>query len=138
MGAAVELIEPLLTYVDEDRNIHKRAQMLQLAKINGTVRVNSLAHDTACQLMLIQQTNSPLGPDRTDLYRLPAPILKKVDDQYRHDVIHVKGIKVESSEQQFQNFMMELGGSSTMIAEKKKRTNDISEENTKHSSTSLQ
>ncbi|CAM6010178.1 unnamed protein product [Sphagnum balticum] len=36
--AAVALIEPLLTPVDEDRNTHKRKQLRELAEMNGTMR----------------------------------------------------------------------------------------------------
>jgi hypothetical protein len=35
--AAVALIEPLLTPVDEDRNTHKRKQLRELAEMNGKV-----------------------------------------------------------------------------------------------------
>merc|ERR1739845_161692 len=62
LDAAIELVEPLLIYVSEEKNIHKRAQMLQLAKLNGTVRLEALENDTAGQLMLIQLLNGPIGP----------------------------------------------------------------------------
>merc|ERR1712196_80049 len=61
VDAAIELVEPLLTYVEEEKNIHKRSQMLQLAKINGTVRLDTFGGDTADQLMMIQRTSGPLG-----------------------------------------------------------------------------
>jgi len=112
VDAALELVEPLLTYIDEEKNIHKRSQMLQLAKINGTVRLDMLRDDTAGQLMMIQQTSGPMGPSRTGLYQLPAHVNKRVEDQYRRDVARVKGLQIENSENKFQEFVAELGGSS--------------------------
>ncbi|KAL2652141.1 hypothetical protein R1flu_020269 [Riccia fluitans] len=38
VDAAVALVEPLLTPVDEDRNAHKRKQLRELAEMNGTMR----------------------------------------------------------------------------------------------------
>lgn len=38
VDAAVAIIEPLLTPVDEDRNMHKMKQLRELAEMNGTVR----------------------------------------------------------------------------------------------------
>lgn len=110
IDAALELVEPLLTYVDEEKNIHRRTQMLQLAKLNGTVRLDSFDNDSVGQLMLVQQAGGPLGPDRRGLYQLPTRILKKVDEQYRRDVARVKGVTVEDSEELFQKFMRELSG----------------------------
>jgi hypothetical protein len=110
IDAAIELVEPLLTYVDEEKNIHRRSQMLQLAKLNGTVKLDSFGNDSVGHLMLVQQSCGPLGPERTDLYRLPNQILKKVDEQYRRDVARVKGINLENSEETFQKFIEELAG----------------------------
>lgn len=110
VDAALELVEPLLTPVDEERNIHKRRQLLELAKINGTVRPGMFGNDTAGELMLIQETTGPLGPDRTGLYQLSDPIRRRVDEQYRRDIERTKGIRVESSEKEYQDFLKELGG----------------------------
>ncbi|KAL3699761.1 hypothetical protein R1sor_017783 [Riccia sorocarpa] len=38
VDAAVALLEPLLSPLDEDRNTHKRKQLRELAEMNGTVR----------------------------------------------------------------------------------------------------
>jgi splicing factor 1 len=114
LDAAIELVEPLLTYVNEEKNIHKTAQMLQLAKMNGTVRLEAFGEDTAGKLMLTQMVNGPKGPDRTGLYQLPSHMLKEVNDQYRRDIALVKGIRVENSEDQFQQFMQELRGSTKL------------------------
>jgi splicing factor 1 len=114
LDAAIELVEPLLTYVNEEKNIHKTAQMLQLAKMNGTVRLEAFEEDITGKLMLIQMVNGPKEPDQTGLYQLPLHMLKEVNDQYRRDIALVKGIRVENSEDQFQQFMQELRGSTKL------------------------
>lgn len=114
LDAAIELVEPLLTYVSEEKNIHRTSQMLQLAKINGTVRLEAFGEDTAGKMMLTQIVNGPKGPDVSGLYQLPSHMLKEVNDQYRRDIASVKGIYVENSEDQFQQFMKELRGSASL------------------------
>jgi hypothetical protein len=110
VDAAIELVEPLLTYVEEEENIHKRLQMLQLAKINGTIRLDMLGNDTAGQLMMIQQTSGPMGPSRTGLYNLPDQINRRVEELYRRDVACVKKLKVENTERKFREFVSQLEG----------------------------
>lgn len=109
VDSALEIVEPLLFPVDEERNVHKRKQLLELARINGTVRPGMFENDNVGQLMLIQQSSGPLGSSE-GAYRLPEHVRRQVDDQYRRDIARAKGIQVESSEAEYQAFLQELGG----------------------------
>lgn len=110
VDAAVELVEPLLLYVEEEKNIHKRAQMLQIAKINGTMRLNQLKNDKAGQIMLIQRKRDQSCLDEIKPYKLPEHIKRIAEAQYIRDAARVKNVHIENTEDQFQKFMTEIGG----------------------------
>merc|ERR1712182_153098 len=108
LDAAIELIEPLLTYIDEEKNILKRNQMLQLAKTNGSLQLNQFENDKAGELMLIEEVSGPLGSDQRGVFHLPNHLRNKINQQYMRDVADVKGIAPVNIEEQFNQFMTEL------------------------------
>eukprot|EP00746_Dinoflagellata_sp_MGD_P157118 gnl/MRDRNA2_/MRDRNA2_86108_c0_seq1.p1 gnl/MRDRNA2_/MRDRNA2_86108_c0~~gnl/MRDRNA2_/MRDRNA2_86108_c0_seq1.p1 ORF type:complete len:440 (-),score=15.33 gnl/MRDRNA2_/MRDRNA2_86108_c0_seq1:469-1734(-) len=118
IDSAVELIEPLLIYIEEEKNIHKRKQMLQIAKNNGFLKcswlVDHLENDKAGELMMIKQTSGPLGSDQRGIFQIPEHLKAMVEDQYMRDVNAVKGIKPVDLEDQFDKFMKALNYTSEM------------------------
>jgi splicing factor 1 len=107
VDAAIELIEPLLIFIEEE-NIHKRNEMLQIAKNNGSWQLNQFENDRAGELILIKKMSGPLGSDRKGVSLLPEDIKKKMDEQYRRDIAKVKGFETINVEEQFEQFMSEL------------------------------
>ncbi|CAG9461742.1 unnamed protein product [Pedinophyceae sp. YPF-701] len=105
---ALELVEPLLTPVDEDKNVHKRRQLMELAKMNGTIDVIKFSTPEQQALALV---HGPAGePGAEPIYRLPAAIQAKAEEQYRKDVARFTGQDPGKMEDEYRNFLAELGG----------------------------
>lgn len=75
------IVEPLLTPVPEDMNIHKRQQLMQLAKINGTWTGEGMFADTKSSLSLILSDPTRPGARPDGAYRLPTDIKRRVDGE---------------------------------------------------------
>eukprot|EP00854_Cymbomonas_tetramitiformis_P009291 gene9291-11007_t len=77
VDAAAEMVEQLLRPVDEDKNEHKRAQLRELASINGTLRDEEFWEK---ERLREEEENSG------EIYKLPEDIQNKVDATYQRDV----------------------------------------------------
>jgi hypothetical protein len=108
IDALAELVEPLLTYIDDERNIHKRNQMLQLAKNTGMVPTTQFKNDKASELAVLQKSSGPIGQDPTELYQTSDYLTIKIAEQYRRDIEAVKGKDIKNTAEQFRLFMSEL------------------------------
>jgi len=108
---ATMVIEPLLTPVPEDMNVHKRQQLMQLAKINGTWAGDQGFADTRNSLALIMSDPSRAGAAGMEgVYRLPTQIQQRVQEQYRRDVARFTGQDPGAMEDEYKSFLKELGG----------------------------
>eukprot|EP00894_Picocystis_sp_ML_P002826 jgi/Pico_ML_1/53343/g3906.t1 len=77
MDKAEDLVKKLLKPVDDSSNDHKRAQLRELAAMNGTLRDDE---------QWLDRLKEEGGTGSGDTYRLPEHIQKKVDEQYQRDI----------------------------------------------------
>lgn len=101
MDRAEEMIRKLLKPVDDSSNDHKRAQLRELAAMNGTLR------DDEYWLVRLREEQESGGGD---IYRLPEEIQKKVDVQYQRDVAKLRPEEAGKMDQEYSAFIEELGG----------------------------
>jgi len=90
------------------KNIHKRNQLVQIAKNNGSLQITQFENDKAGELNLLQQSSGPLGQNPAETQQISNLFRKNIEQQYRRDIEGVKGIKLENIEEKFQKFMCEL------------------------------
>jgi len=96
------MIEKLLIPVDEDMNEHKRAQLKELALMNGTWRDESSIE--AMQKRLDEEMASG------GVYKLPEEVKRAVDATYRKDVERLHGAGNGGSlDNAYSDFLSELG-----------------------------
>ncbi|WPT14450.1 Splicing factor-like protein 1 [Picochlorum sp. SENEW3] len=103
---AAEMIEKLLVPVDEELNEHKKAQLRELALINGTLK-----EDTGCHLCGDpghRQIDCP--QKQLDVYRLPDAIQEKVEEQYARDLARMNPGEALKNDEEYKSFMESLGG----------------------------
>jgi len=102
---AAEMIEQLLVPVDEEMNEHKKAQLRELALINGTLKENfcHLCGETGHMQMECPQK-------QLEVYKLPDSIQAKVDEQYARDLARVNPEDAKKNEEEYKSFLESLGG----------------------------
>ncbi|XP_073315096.1 splicing factor-like protein 1 [Primulina huaijiensis] len=120
LDAAAGMVEKLLQPVDEVLNEHKRQQLRELAALNGTIR-----DEEFCRLCGEPGHRQYACPSRTSTFK--SDVLCKICGDGGHPTIDcpVKNTTGKKMDDEYQNFLAELGGtvpesaikqSSTMLA----------------------
>ncbi|XP_059645492.1 splicing factor-like protein 1 [Cornus florida] len=105
LDAAVGMVEKLLQPVDEGLNEHKRQQLRELAALNGTIR-----EDEFCRLCGEPGHRQYACPARMSTFK--SDVLCKICGDGGHPTIDcpVKGTAGKKMDDEYQNFLAELGG----------------------------
>ncbi|KAG7030850.1 bbp-1, partial [Cucurbita argyrosperma subsp. argyrosperma] len=105
LEAAAEMVEKLLQPVDEVLNEHKRQQLRELAALNGTIR-----DEEFCRLCGEAGHRQYACPSRTSTFK--SDVLCKICGDGGHPTIDcpVKGTTGKKMDDEYQNFLAELGG----------------------------
>ena len=103
---AAEMIEKLLIPVDEDLNEHKKAQLRELALINGTLKDEQ--HCYLCGETGHMQLDCP--KKQIEVYKLPDAIQEKVEQQYARDLAKLNPDEARKNDEEYKNFLESLGG----------------------------
>ncbi|KAF8412964.1 hypothetical protein HHK36_000936 [Tetracentron sinense] len=105
LEAAAGMVEKLLQPVDEGLNEHKRQQLRELAALNGTIR-----EDEFCRLCGEPGHRQYACPARTSTFK--SDVLCKICGDGGHPTIDcpVKGTTGKKMDDEYQNFLAELGG----------------------------
>ncbi|KAJ4955090.1 hypothetical protein NE237_011873 [Protea cynaroides] len=106
LEAAAGMVEKLLQPVDEGLNEHKRQQLRELAALNGTIR-----DDEFCRLCGEPGHRQYACPARTSTFK--SDVLCKICGDGGHPTIDcpMKGTTGKKMDDEYQNFLAELGGS---------------------------
>ncbi|XP_042510587.1 splicing factor-like protein 1 [Macadamia integrifolia] len=106
LEAAAGMVEKLLQPVDEGLNEHKRQQLRELAALNGTIR-----DDEFCRLCGEPGHRQYACPARTSTFK--SDVLCKICGDGGHPTIDcpMKGSTGKKMDDEYQNFLAELGGS---------------------------
>ncbi|KAF7016257.1 unnamed protein product [Triticum aestivum] len=106
LEAAAGMVEKLLTPVDEVLNEHKRQQLRELAALNGTIR-----DDEFCRTCGEPGHRQYACPNRTTTFK--SEVQCKICGDGGHPTIDcpVKGTSGKKMDDEYQNFLAELGGS---------------------------
>ncbi|KAA8539781.1 hypothetical protein F0562_026473 [Nyssa sinensis] len=105
LEAAAGMVEKLLQPVDEVLNEHKRQQLKELAALNGTIR-----DEEYCRLCGEQGHRQYACPSRNSTFK--SDVLCKICGDGGHPTIDcpVKGTTGKKMDDEYQNFLAELGG----------------------------
>ncbi|KAL8161742.1 hypothetical protein V2J09_013231 [Rumex salicifolius] len=105
LDGAAEMIEKLLQPVDEVLNEHKRQQLRELATLNGTIR-----DEEYCRLCGEPGHRQYACPSRHSTFK--SDVLCKICGDGGHPTIDclVKGTTGKKMDDEYQNFLAELGG----------------------------
>ncbi|KAL5744262.1 hypothetical protein ACOSQ2_027378 [Xanthoceras sorbifolium] len=105
LEAAAAMVEKLLQPVDEVLNEHKRQQLRELAALNGTIR-----DEEYCRLCGEPGHRQYACPSRTSTFK--SDVLCKICGDGGHPTIDcpVKGTTGKKMDDEYQNFLAELGG----------------------------
>ena len=105
LDAAAGMVEKLLQPVDEVLNEHKRQQLRELAALNGTIR-----DEEYCRLCGEPGHRQYACPSRTSTFK--SDVLCKICGDGGHPTIDcpVKGTTGKKMDDEYQNFLAELGG----------------------------
>ncbi|KVH95527.1 splicing factor-like protein 1 [Cynara cardunculus var. scolymus] len=105
LDAAAGMVEKLLHPVDEGLNEHKRQQLRELAALNGTIR-----DDEYCRLCGEPGHRQFACPSRMSTFK--SDVLCKICGDGGHPTIDcpVKGTAGKKMDDEYQNFLAELGG----------------------------
>mmetsp|Transcript_9550 Transcript_9550/g.35001 ORF Transcript_9550/g.35001 Transcript_9550/m.35001 type:complete len:702 (-) Transcript_9550:115-2220(-) len=95
---AAAMVSRLLVPVEENLNEHKRAQLRELASLNGTLR-------DVDQYWEAKRQEEAQG----ELFKLPDQIQQQVNEQYKKDIVLMGG-DTKKLDDEYQNFLAELGG----------------------------
>lgn len=106
LEAAAAMVEKLLQPVDEVLNEHKRQQLRELAALNGTIR-----DEEFCRLCGEPGHRQYACPSRTTTFK--SDVLCKICGDGGHPTIDcpVKGTTGKKMDDEYRNFLAELGGS---------------------------
>lgn len=107
---AAGMVEKLLVPVDEGRNEHKRAQLRELAALNGTIR-----DDEFCRLCGEFGHRQFACPARNSTFN--SDVVCRICGDGGHPTIDcpVKGSGPNSMDDEYQSFLAELGGEQDSI-----------------------
>ncbi|KAE9459395.1 hypothetical protein C3L33_08702, partial [Rhododendron williamsianum] len=105
LEAAAGMVEKLLQPVDEVLNEHKRQQLRELAALNGTIK-----DDEYCRLCGEAGHRQYACPSRMSTFK--SDVLCKICGDGGHPTIDcpVKGTVGKKMDDEYQNFLAELGG----------------------------
>ncbi|XP_057817411.1 splicing factor-like protein 1 [Cryptomeria japonica] len=106
LDQAVDMLEKLLVPVDEGRNEHKRAQLRELAALNGTIR-----DDEFCRLCGEPGHRQYACPNRNSTFK--SDVLCRICGDGGHPTIDcpMKGsLQGAKMDDEYRNFLAELGG----------------------------
>ncbi|KAB1670203.1 hypothetical protein ES319_1Z190600v1 [Gossypium barbadense] len=105
LDAAAAMVEKLLQPVDEVLNEHKRQQLRELAALNGTIR-----DEEYCRLCGEPGHRQYACPSRTSTFK--SDVLCKICGDGGHPTIDcpMKGTTGKKMDDEYQNFLAELGG----------------------------
>ncbi|KAL6985968.1 hypothetical protein U1Q18_019340 [Sarracenia purpurea var. burkii] len=105
LEAAAGMVEKLLQPVDEGLNEHKRQQLRELAALNGTIR-----DDEFCRLCGEPGHRQYACPSRLSTFK--SDVLCKICGDGGHPTIDcpMKGTAGKKMDDEYQNFLAELGG----------------------------
>ncbi|CAN8302282.1 unnamed protein product [Cochlearia groenlandica] len=105
LDAAANMVEKLLQPVDEVLNEHKRQQLRELATLNGTIR-----DEEFCRLCGEPGHRQYACPSRLNTFK--SDVLCKICGDGGHPTIDcpVKGTTGKKMDDEYQNFLAELGG----------------------------
>ncbi|KAL6140930.1 hypothetical protein ACLB2K_059222 [Fragaria x ananassa] len=105
VDAAAGMVEKLLQPVDEVLNEHKRQQLKELALLNGTIR-----EEEFCRLCGEPGHRQYACPSRMSTFK--SEVLCKICGDGGHPTIDcpVKGTNGKKMDDEYQNFLAELGG----------------------------
>lgn len=105
LDAAAGMVEKLLQPVDEVLNEHKRQQLRELAALNGTIR-----DEEYCRLCGEPGHRQYACPSRTSTFK--SDVLCKICGDGGHPTIDcpMKGVTGKKMDDEYQNFLAELGG----------------------------
>ncbi|XP_065871613.1 splicing factor-like protein 1 [Euphorbia lathyris] len=117
LEAAAGMVEKLLQPVDEVLNEHKRQQLRELAALNGTIR-----DEEYCRLCGEPGHRQYACPSRTTTFK--SDVLCKICGDGGHPTIDcpVKGTTGKKMDDEYQNFLAELGGTMPESATKQTAT----------------
>ncbi|KAI6672253.1 hypothetical protein NL676_000159 [Syzygium grande] len=117
LDAAAGMVEKLLQPVDEVLNEHKRQQLRELAALNGTIR-----DEEFCRLCGEPGHRQYACPSRTSTFK--SDVLCKICGDGGHPTIDcpVKGTTGKKMDDEYQNFLAELGGTMPESATKQSST----------------
>eukprot|EP00241_Pyramimonas_parkeae_P015036 CAMPEP_0114294294 /NCGR_PEP_ID=MMETSP0059-20121206/10051_1 /TAXON_ID=36894 /ORGANISM="Pyramimonas parkeae, Strain CCMP726" /LENGTH=983 /DNA_ID=CAMNT_0001416065 /DNA_START=245 /DNA_END=3196 /DNA_ORIENTATION=+ len=102
VDAARQMVQDLLVPVDEENNEHKRAQLRELASINGTLR-----DEEYFEKERLREEEEASG----EIYKLPENVQSRVDAMYKRDVAQFAGQQAAGKmENEYESFLAELGG----------------------------
>jgi len=118
---AAEMIEKLLIPVDEDLNEHKKAQLRELALINGTLKDEQ--HCYLCGEAGHMQLDCP--KKQLEVYKLPDAIQEKVEQQYARDLAKLNPEEARKNDEEYQNFLESLGGADPRAQNTNEKKNGI-------------
>lgn len=109
LDAAAGMVEKLLQPVDEVLNEHKRQQLRELAALNGTIR-----DEDFCRLCGEPGHRQFACPSRNSTFK--SDVLCKICGDGGHPTIDcpVKGSTGKKMDDEYQNFLAELGGTGTL------------------------
>ncbi|PUZ46819.1 hypothetical protein GQ55_7G112700 [Panicum hallii var. hallii] len=107
LDAAAGMVEKLLTPVDEVLNEHKRQQLRELAALNGTIR-----DDEFCRTCGEPGHRQYACPNKMTTFK--SDVQCKICGDGGHPTIDcpVKGMAGKKMDDEYQNFLAELGGGS--------------------------
>ncbi|KAJ3675776.1 hypothetical protein LUZ60_004818 [Juncus effusus] len=105
LEAAAGMVQKLLTPVDEVLNEHKRQQLRELATLNGTIR-----DDEFCKICGETGHRQFACPAKSNTFK--SDVLCKICGDGGHPTIDcpVKGTVGKKMDDEYQNFLAELGG----------------------------
>ncbi|KAF9685658.1 hypothetical protein SADUNF_Sadunf03G0077300 [Salix dunnii] len=117
LDAAAGMVEKLLQPVDEVLNEHKRQQLRELAALNGTIR-----DEEYCRLCGEPGHRQYACPSRTSTFK--SDVLCKICGDGGHPTIDcpMKGATGKKMDDEYQNFLAELGGTMPESATKQTAT----------------
>jgi splicing factor 1 len=103
---AAEMVERCLMPLDDEVNEHKKAQLRELALINGTLKTAFCAMCGETGHTQIECPNKQL-----QVYQLPDALQSKVEEQYARDLAKVNPEQAQKQEAEYKAFLESLGGS---------------------------
>ncbi|KAG5008021.1 hypothetical protein GLYMA_09G230800v4 [Glycine max] len=117
LEAAAGMVEKLLQPVDEVLNEHKRQQLRELAALNGTIR-----DEEYCRLCGEPGHRQYACPTRTSTFKSEVVCKHCGDGGHPSIDCPVKGATGKKMDDEYQNFLAELGGSVPESATKQTST----------------